>query len=117
MNLRALLAIGFTATVLGLLLGLIPGSVTTASGDTSCGSPWVRDNSLVDAATEGSRHGADLIGSQVGRRFESTDYRALCDDALGGRGVLGGVVAGLGALTLLGAALINANQAAARSRE
>jgi hypothetical protein len=112
MTVKQLAITGLLVLALGLLLGLIPGSVTTASGSTPCGSPWVRDNRLVDAATEGSRLGADLIGSQLGRRYESTDYRALCDDALGGRGAFGGVLAGLGALTLLGAALVNAQRTA-----
>jgi hypothetical protein len=114
-NLRALIAAGLVALSLGLLLGLVPSSVTTASGDTTCGSPWVRDNRMVDAATEGSRLGADLVGAQVGRRFESTDYRALCTDALGSRGTFGGVLAAFGLLTLLGVALVNARSGQPRS--
>ena len=107
MNPKVLIVAGIAALLLGLLLGLVPGSVTTASGDTTCGSPWVRDNRMVDAATDGSRLGADLVGAQVGRRFESTDYRALCTDALGGRGTFGGVLAAFGVLTLLGVALVS----------
>lgn len=109
MNLRVLLGIGLAVTVLGLLLGLIPGSVS----DVPCGSPWVRDTATTDAATRGSRLGSDLIGGQVGRRFESTDYTQMCSDELGSRGVVGGVLAGLGVLTLLGAALVSVNRTSA----
>lgn len=106
MTTKQLAAAGGVLLLVGLLLGLIPGSVS----DVSCGSPWVRDTAMIDAADRGSRLGADLIGSYAGREFDSTSYRALCSDALDTRGVLGGVLAGLGALTLVGAALVNARQ-------
>lgn len=115
MNMRALVAAALAVIALGLLLGLVPGSAGTATG-TSCGSPWVRNTAMIDAADRGARLGADLIGARAGRDFESTSYKTLCDNALDTRGVLGGVAAGLGVLALLGAALVNANQTA-QSRE
>lgn len=107
MTAKQLAAAGGVLLLIGLLLGLIPGSV---SDTVSCGSPWVRDTAMIDAADRGSRLGADLIGSYAGREFESTSYRALCNDALDTRGVFGGVLAGFGVLTLLGMALVNARR-------
>lgn len=104
MNLRALLAVGLAAVALGLLLGLVPGGPSNVT----CGSPWVRDTAMIDAADRGTRLGVDLIGS----RSESTSYRSLCSDALDGRGLFGGVLAGLGVVALLGAALVNTQQKA-----
>ncbi len=104
MNPKVQIAAGLAALLLGLLLGLVPGG---PSGVT-CGSPWVRDTAMIDAADRGSRLGADLIG--LGREYESTSYRTQCADALDGRGTFGGVLAALGVLALLGVALVNSKQ-------
>lgn len=107
MNPRVLIAAGLAALLLGLLLGLVPGG----PAGVTCGSPWVRDTAMIDAANRGADIGAALAGSS---RL-TTDYRALCDDALGERGVFGGVLAGFGVLTLLGVALMNSRSGQSRS--
>jgi hypothetical protein len=103
MTTKQLAAAGGVLLLVGLLLGLIPGSV---SDTFSCGSPWARDTLMTDAADRG----ADLGSALAGQRNTSTSYRQLCSDALDARGVWGGVLAGLGALALLGAAVVHGNR-------
>ncbi len=102
MTVKQLAAAGGVLLLIGLLLGLIPGSV---SDTFSCGSPWSRDTTMTDAADRG----ADLGSALAGQENTSTSYRQQCADALDGRGVWGGVFAGLGALALLGAAVVSAS--------
>ncbi|PWK81711.1 hypothetical protein C8D88_116123 [Lentzea atacamensis] len=102
MTVKQIAITGLLVLIVGLLLGFVPGS---AEG-VPCGSPWSRDTAMIDAANRG----ADLGSALAGRGSSSVDYRAICGDALDGRGVFGGVLAGLGVLTLLGAALVNARQ-------
>lgn len=103
MTVKQIAVTGLLMLITGLLLGLIPGSV---SDTFSCGSPWVRDTTMIDAANRG----ADLGSALAGQGSSSTDYRTMCGDALDGRGAFGGVLAGLGVLTLLGVALMNAQR-------
>lgn len=102
MNPKVLITVGVAALLLGLLLGLVPGGPS----DVTCGSPWSRNDAMIDAANRGSDLGAVMAG-QPGL---GTDYRAICDTALDGRGTFGGVLASLGVLTLLGVALVNTRQ-------
>lgn len=102
MTTKQLAAAGGVLLLIGLLLGLIPGSV---SDTFSCGSPWVRDTTMTDAADRG----ADLGSALAGQR-NTTSYRQQCADVLDTRGVWGGALAGLGVLTLLGVALVNAQR-------
>lgn len=98
---------GLAAVIAGSLLGLIPASITS-TGDTNytCGSPWIRDHSGEQSANTSQAIANALIGQSV----YAVDYRAKCDDALGSRGVFGGVIAGFGVLALLGVGLIAAQQ-------
>jgi hypothetical protein len=111
MSTRALVAAGLAVLLLGLLLGLIPGSINTGASEITCGSPWVRDTTMTDAANRGAELGSALAG-----RESSSNYGQVCSDALGGRGVLGGVLTGVGVLALLGVALVNSQQAS-RTRD
>lgn len=99
MSAKQLAGVGALLLLVGGLLGLIPGSV---SDTFSCGSPWARDTTMIGAADRGASLGADLLG-----RESTVSYAALCDDKLDARGMWGGALAGLGALSLLGAAVVN----------
>lgn len=102
MRTGALVAIALGLLGIGLLLGLIPGSIGPSSDSLSCGSPWVRDT----AAIEREGRIDDLADAMLGMNLRDTDYAAKCDDALDARGIFGGALAGLGALTLVGVAVV-----------
>jgi hypothetical protein len=102
MRTGVLVAIAAGLIGLGLLLGLSPGSAMGATKSFSCGSPWSPDTKEMDH----QRYIDDLANSMAGSKVWSTDYRERCDDAFGGRGVFGGVLAGLGALALVGVAVV-----------
>ncbi len=103
MTAKQLAGVGALLLLVGALLGLIPGSV---SDTFSCGSPWARDTAMIGAADRGADLGADLLGKD-----STVSYAARCDDKLDARGVWGGVLAGLGVLSLLGAAVMNNRRA------
>lgn len=104
---KLMIGTGLAAIALGALLGLIPGSITS-TGDTTytCGSPWIRDHSGEQTANLSQ----SIANALTGQSVYSVDYRAKCDDALGSRGVFGGVIAGLGVLALLGVGLVSAQK-------
>lgn len=110
MTAKQLAATGGVLLLIGLLLGLTPGSV---SDTFSCGSPWNRDTAMTDAADRG----ADLGSALAGRDNISTSYRQLCADALDARGTWGGVLAGVGVLALLGAAVVHGNRSGAHENQ
>lgn len=99
MNPKVLITVGVAALLLGLLLGLVPGGPS----DVTCGSPWSRNTAMIDAANRG----ADLGAALANRSESGVDYRAVCDDALDGRGTFGGVLALLGLLAIGGAVVVN----------
>lgn len=103
MTVKQLAGAGALLLLVGALLGLIPGSV---SDTFSCGSPWARDTAMTGAADRGAELGSAMLG-----RESTTSYAALCDDKLDARGVWGGVLAGFGVLSLLGAAVVNGRRA------
>jgi hypothetical protein len=105
MTVKQLIVTGLLVLIAGCLLGLIPGS----AGAVPCGSPWIRDTAMIDAANRG----ADLGSTAIGQGSSSTDYATLCGSELDGRGVFGGVLAGFGVLTLLSAGVVNANRTVA----
>jgi hypothetical protein len=109
MTVKQLVVTGLLVLIAGCLLGLIPGS----AGTVPCGSPWIRDTAMIDAANRG----ADLGSTAIGRGSSSTDYAVICGNELDSRGVFGGVLAGLGVLALLGAGVVNANRATAERPE
>ena len=109
MRTGVLVAIAAGLIVIGGLLGLVPGSAQGAAGEFSCGSPWIRDSAAVRSQT-----GIDELGDALGgSRARSSNYSARCDDALDARGVLGVVLAGLGALALVGVAVVRRPEASA----
>lgn len=100
MRTGALLAAAFVLLILGLTLGLAPGSATGANGkDFSCGSPWSMDV----RETDRQKHIDDLANSMVGREVWSTDYRQRCEDKLGVRGSFAWITISLGAVALIAA--------------
>lgn len=101
MRIGVIVAIAAGLIGLGLLLGFVPSSAQGATASFSCGSPWSPDTKEMDH----QKYIDDLANSMAGSSVWSTDYRQRCDDAFGGRGVFGGVLAGLGALALLGVAV------------
>lgn len=110
MRIGLLVAIGSALVILGLSLGLAPGSATGASGnDFSCGSPWNMDVKQI----ERQEYIDDLANSMVGHEVWKTDYRQRCEDALDTRGVLAWISISLGAVALLGVAFVHKPQAAA----
>ncbi|WP_156051393.1 hypothetical protein [Allokutzneria albata] len=94
---------GIALLVLGALLGLAPSSIMANGKDTSCGSPWMPDDSAVRLAEFGSKLSDAMSG---GRGVAAGDYRSQCRDALGSRGTLGGIAAALGAAALLALAFV-----------
>lgn len=106
MTVKQLAGAGALLLLIGALLGLIPGSV---SDTFSCGSPWVRDTVMTGAADRGAELGSAVLG-----RESTTSYAALCAGKLDSRGTWGGVLAGLGVLGLLGAAVIHGNRTGVR---
>lgn len=103
---RPLAIAGGIALLIGLALGLAPASASTSSGTVACGSPWVPDYRLADAAQRGDELGGDLLGLDGG---SSVDRRQQCRDAFGARPVLGGIAAGLGGVALAGAAMLGSS--------
>lgn len=102
MRTAALLAAGFILIILGLSLGLAPGSATGANGkDFSCGSPWNMDVKEI----EHQEYVDDLANSMVGSEVWKTDYRQRCEDKLATRGVFAWITISLGAVALIGLAL------------
>lgn len=88
---------------LGLLLGLIQTTIPGPGGSAlSCGSPWMVNTSDIRKA--------DNSGSSVtarGTRVPGTvGWGERCDDAFGSRTGWSIALAGLGALGLLGVALV-----------
>lgn len=112
MRTGALLAAAFILIVVGLSLGLAPSSATGASGeDFSCGSPW----NVNVKEIERQKYIDDLANSMAGREVWDTDYRQRCEDKLGVRGSFAWITLSLGAVALIGVALVRkpAVQAAA----
>lgn len=103
MRTGALLAVAFVLLILGLSLGLAPGSATGANGkDFSCGSPWNMDTKEISH----QQYLDDLANSMVGKDVWKTDYRQGCEDKLGTRGVFAWITISLGAVALIGVALV-----------
>lgn len=102
MRTGVLVAIAAGLIGLGLILGLAPGSAQGATKTFSCGSPWSPDTKEMDHQKSIDA----LANSMAGSRVWDTDYRERCADAFSGRGVWGGALAGLGALTLVGVAVV-----------
>lgn len=110
MRIASLLVAAFILTITGLTLGLAPGSVTGANGkDFSCGSPWNMDAKEIERQV----YIDDLANSMVGRKVWDTDYRTRCEDALDSRGAFAWIAISLGAVALVGIALVHKPQAAA----
>jgi hypothetical protein len=109
MRTGALVAIAFVLLGFGLMLGLKGASASGVHGETfSCGSPWFVDTEALQR--QESRDGfADALN---GRAVSVADYRQRCADAFGSRGTLGSVLAGLGALVLVGVAVTRRPQTA-----
>lgn len=102
MRTSALLVTAFVLLILGLSLGLAPGSATGANGkDFSCGSPWNMDTKEI----ERQKFVDDLANGLAGREVWKTDYRQRCEDALDTRGVFAWIAISLGAVALIGVAL------------
>ena len=113
MRTGALLTAAFVLIILGLSLGLAPGSATGASGkEFSCGSPWGMDVKQI----ERQEYIDDLANSMVGREVWDTDYRQRCEDALDTRGVFAWIAISLGAVALIGVALVRQPQQAAAEK-
>lgn len=110
-----LLVIGLLLLGGGLALGLIPSSATIAVNETaisvaradsySCGSPWLVDQQS-PAAEQKVADLAAGVATVQGTPTVAEDAAGLCTTALGSRGMFGAVLAGLGALTLLGLGLV-----------
>lgn len=104
MRIAALLAGAFILLILGLSLGLAPGSATGANGkDFSCGSPWSPDTKEMDH----QKFIDDLANSMAGSTVWKTDYRERCEDKLDTRGVFAWIAISLGAVALIGVALVH----------
>jgi hypothetical protein len=103
---RVMVVCGLVLLAAGLLLGLLPGSAPGASSESmNCGSPWVRSH-----ADEQRSKSVDALANAMAGGGLAKDYRAECDDALGSRGVFGGVLGGLGLVTLIGVGLVVARR-------
>lgn len=110
-----LLIVGLVLLGAGLGLGLVPASAaiaipatatSTARGDTySCGSPWLVDQQSPAAEQKIANLAAGMATVQ-GTPTVADDAAASCSTVFGPRGVFGAVLAGLGALTLLGLGLV-----------
>lgn len=112
-----LLIAGLLLLATGLGLGLVPATATTAIPNSpatparidsySCGSPWAVDQAAIDR----QQHVNDLTADEAtvtGTPTPAENAATLCTTALGSRGMFGAVLAGLGALTLLGLGLVMA---------
>ncbi len=108
MTVKQLASAGGLLLLIGVLLGLVPGTAK----DVDCGSPWIRNASAIETANFGSEMATDLISGYGGPRFAPTDYGKVCSEALSARGAWGGALAGLGALALLGAAIVSSSASA-----
>ena len=108
MRIAALLAGAFILIILGLSLGLAPSSATGANGkDFSCGSPWNMDVKQI----EQQKYVDDLANSMVGREVWNTDYRQRCEDKLDTRGAFAWTTISLGAVALIGVAVVRRPEA------
>lgn len=87
---------------LGLLLGFVPGSTQGATKEFSCGSPWNMDTKAISS----QEYIDGLANSMAGSEVWDTDYRERCEDELGTRGVFAWILTGLGALALVGVAVV-----------
>lgn len=101
---------GLVLVVVGAVLGLWPSSIVAAGDTVSCGSPWSPDDSEARHADFGKSIGEALRGERA-----STGTGAQrCAEALGSRGLFGGILVGLGVVALIGAAVLqNREQVAA----
>lgn len=118
-----MLLVGLVLLGVGLGLGFVPTSAsTTVTGsatanqrvDTySCGSPWSVDRDSID-----KQQGVDTLAANVavvqGTLAVPENTADLCERAFGTRGTWGAVLAGLGALSLLGLGLLMAFQSGRR---
>jgi hypothetical protein len=108
MRTGVLLAIAAGLIGLGLILGLAPSSAQGATKAFSCGSPWNMNTKEISH----QEYIDDLANSMAGSQVWDVDYRQRCEDELGTRGVFAWILTGLGALTLVGVALVRKPQAA-----
>ncbi len=104
MNTRTLIGVSLAVLVLGLALGLVPGSAMGATNSFSCGSPWVRDTESISRQNHIDGLSDALSGGSG--TVTTTKYAQRCDDELDTRGIVAGVLAGLAALTLIGVAVV-----------
>lgn len=106
-----LIGVGAVLLLVGLLMGFVESSIPNGSGTLNCGSPWIVDDKAIGRA----EHVDDLATAMSDGKFRwSTDWAAKCDDEFGGRGGWAAALAALGALTLLGTALISAQASLTR---
>lgn len=106
MRTAVLVAIAAGLIGLGLLLGLVPGSAQGANKEFSCGSPWNMDTKEI----RNQEYLADLGNSLSGPDLWTKDYRQRCEDALETRGAFAWILTGLGAVALIGVALVRQPQ-------
>ncbi|MGO1049795.1 hypothetical protein [Crossiella sp. CA198] len=86
-------------TLVGVALGLWPASIVVASETVSCGSPWSPDDTPARTADFGRTLGHALRGE---RATAGTGVQR-CSEALGSRGLFGGIILGVGVVALIGA--------------
>lgn len=108
-------AVGLLLLFGGVACGLIPAAATAsvpasvisvARADTyMCGSPWAVDHDSIDRE-QGVSTLAATSATVLGTPTVADDTTVLCARAFGTRGVWGAVLAGLGALALLGVGLV-----------
>lgn len=101
---RALIVtVGVVLLIVGVALGTVSSSATSYGGGSySCGSPWFTDSHSINS--QQTSNGIASVLTHGG--LPVVDAAAPCAEAFGSRGVFGGVLAALGALALLGAALV-----------
>lgn len=112
MRTGVLVAIAAGLIGLGLILGLAPGSAQGANKEFSCGSPWNMDTKAI----RDQEYLADLGNSLSGPDLWTKDYRERCEDELGTRGVFAWIAVSLGAVALIGVALVRRPESAVEPR-
>lgn len=107
-----LIGAGAVLLLVGLLMGFMETSVANGDTPVSCGSPW----SVDDKAISRAEHVDDLATAMSGGEFRwDTDWAARCDAAFGSRGGWAAGLTALGAMALLGVALISVQASMNRS--
>lgn len=100
-----LIGAGAVLLLVGLLMGFMGASIPNGSDTLDCGSPWSVNHEGINRA----EHVDDLATAMSGGEFQwATDWAAKCDAKFGSRGEWATGVTALGALTLLGVALMSA---------